>query len=82
MALKSIAATSLAMCLAAPLAVQSHRAKNRFHVNLMANGAFEVVDERGIGARGLWCSAAQYARDVAGAQGNARLFVLTERGTS
>ncbi|MGB7241137.1 MAG: hypothetical protein WBC93_03495 [Sulfitobacter sp.] len=48
----------------------------------MANGAFEVVDERGIGARGLWCSAAQYARDVAGAQGNARLFVLTERGTS
>lgn len=43
---------------------------------------FEVIEDRGAGARGLWCAAADYVR-AAGLDGpRKRIFVETPRGPS
>jgi len=39
------------------------------------NGGFLVADGGGFGARGMWCAAAQYASNVAGASGTQRIYV-------
>ncbi len=68
--------------LAAPLAAQGYRAENRVTVNPLPGGSFEVIEGGGYGARGMWCAAADYARDVLGARGTARVYVKRARGPS
>ncbi len=43
---------------------------------------FEVIEGQGAGARGLWCAAADYARDQLNPANTARLYVVEPRGDS
>ena len=82
-ALRSICVAGLAFVVsAAPLSAQGYRAENRIHVNPLAGNVFEVIEGRGYGARGMWCAAADYAKDVLRAPGTSRLYVHTARGPS
>lgn len=69
-----------ALCSLVPLAghAQVFRAENRVAVVGVADG-FEVRGDGGLGARGVWCAAADYARDVLGAHGFARLYIAEGR---
>ena len=74
---------ALSACLAAllfttPAAAQAFRAENRVTV-LPAPGGFDVQSGGGYGARGMWCAAADYARDVLGARGSEALYVAQGR---
>ena len=40
---------------------------------------FAVLSDGGIGARGYWCGAADYARRALGARGGARIYVAKAR---
>ena len=73
---------ALALALATPLAAQSYRAENRVTVNPLPGGSFEVIEGGGFGARGMWCAAADYARDVLRARGTTRIYILGPRGNS
>lgn len=68
----------LACLLAAPLSAQTFRAENRVEVTPVSGG-FAVRDGAGFGARGMWCAAADYARDVLGARGTQRIYIAEER---
>ncbi len=57
---------------------QAFRAENRVMVTA-APGGFDVAGGGGFGARGMWCAAADYARDVLGARGSDRIFVAQAR---
>lgn len=48
----------------------------------LAADTFEVIEGHGAGARGLWCAAADHARDALNPGGGARLYVVTPRGPS
>ena len=68
------------MCalLALPATAQTFRAENRVYVT-PAPGGFEVSNGGGYGARGMWCAAADYANDVAGAAGTDRRYIARGR---
>ena len=72
-----LSAAALAM-LAVPVAAQGFRAENRVTV-LPAPGGFDVQSGGGFGARGMWCAAADYARDALGARGGQRIYVAVGR---
>lgn len=79
----AMVALPLEFCLlAAPAVAQSFRAENRVVVNPLPGGEFEVIESHGFGARGLWCAAADYAREVLGAAGTSRVYVRQARGPS
>ncbi len=61
-----------------PLAAEVFRAENHVKVTGTAGG-FEVANGGGYGARGMWCAAADYARRVLGAPGNARMYIAEGR---
>lgn len=63
---------------AGPATAQTFRAENRVDVVAVAGG-FEVENGGGYGARGMWCAAADYARDVLGATGFQRIYVAQAR---
>ncbi|WP_137703108.1 hypothetical protein [Marimonas lutisalis] len=56
-------------------------AVNGLTVNLVPDG-FEVVSGVGSGPREFWCAAGQYARQMQGAGGNDRVYVLRAYGPS
>ncbi len=58
---------------------QAFKAVNRLTVVPLGGGAFEVIEARGEGARGMWCAAADYALARSQANGQ-RLYVKTPRG--
>lgn len=60
---------------------QTFQAVNRLTVVPLGNGAFEVIEAYGEGARGLWCAAADYTLDR-GTTRAKRLYVKTARGPS
>lgn len=70
----------LALCALAGPALSSEvfRAENRATV-VGEPGGFQVQGDGGYGARGVWCAAADYARDVLGAHGFARIYVAEGR---
>lgn len=76
--LKKIVFVALAGALALPASAQTFRAENRVNVTPVAGG-FAVADGNGFGARGMWCAAADYARDRLGASGTQRLYVAQDR---
>jgi hypothetical protein len=72
--LSIIAVSSVA---ASPALAQTFRAENRVDVSEVSGG-FAVKDGGGHGARGMWCAAADYARDVHGARGTQRIYVARD----
>lgn len=74
--------TLLAFAVATPALAQNFTAENRLTVAPMADGAFEVIEAHGAGARALWCAAGDYARDNLNAANTARLYVVAPRGDS
>jgi hypothetical protein len=68
----------MALMLASPLSARPFQAENRVTV-VSAPGGFDVQSDGGFGARGMWCAAAHYAREVSGAEGTARLYIAQGR---
>lgn len=69
---------AVALMAAAPLAAQTFTAQNGVIVVPVADG-FSVQDGGGLGARGMWCAAADYARRVEGARAPQRIYVAQGR---
>lgn len=76
--LRLFSACALTAALAAPLGAQTFHAKNGVTATPDA-GVFSVANGGGLGARGMWCAAADYARDVLGANGSQRIYVAEDR---
>ena len=43
---------------------ETFRAVNRLYVVPVTPDTFEVIEDRGAGARGIWCAAADYVRTI------------------
>ncbi|MDF1727000.1 MAG: hypothetical protein P1U53_04530 [Sulfitobacter sp.] len=67
--------------MAGPAQAQTYQSVNFLTVVPLGGGDFEVIEDRGEGARGLWCAAADYALRRGAARAN-RLYVKTPRGPS
>ncbi|QUJ75192.1 hypothetical protein KDD17_09150 [Sulfitobacter albidus] len=77
--MRRIAATAaLATALASGAAAQDFRAANDVIVTPVAGG-FAATSDAGLGARGYWCAAADYAKSVRGAANGARLYIKGTR---
>ncbi|UOA32348.1 hypothetical protein DSM110093_02140 [Sulfitobacter sp. DSM 110093] len=63
-------------------AAQAYRAENWLTVVPLTSRDFEVIEDRGAGARQLWCAAADFAENVIGLPRDERLFIKTPRGPS
>lgn len=61
---------------------QSFRAENRVVVTPAGAGSFSVPSGGKYGARGAWCAAADYAMDVLGQRGTARVYVQQPKTTN
>ena len=68
-------ALSFAVLGALPASAQDFRAVNRVDVTPV-DGGFQTADGAGFGARGMWCAAADYARNALNARSNARIYVV------
>ncbi len=69
-------AGALALGLAAPAG--AFEAVNGVSVEPAAT-SFEVIGDAGLGARGVWCAAADYAQRSAGATNSQRLYIARDR---
>lgn len=76
-----IAAYSCAMALPV-LAAQSYLAVNRLNVVPMNPDDFEVIEDRGAGARQIWCAAADYVQAIGRDRPRLRMYVKEVRGNS
>lgn len=65
---------AVALLGAGPVAAQSFKAQNGVVV-VPVTGGFLVEGGAGLGARGMWCAAADYAQHVIGARAPQRLYV-------
>ncbi len=63
-------------------AAQAYRADNWLVVVPLNTHDFEVIEDHGEGARGIWCAAAEFAQNVLGLPREDRLYVKTPRGPS
>lgn len=77
-----IAVTLGATVLAGAAHAQAYRAENRVTVTGLGNATFSVPSSGKFGARGAWCAAADYAREVLGASGTNRLYVQKPKATN
>lgn len=77
-------AVIFAVCTLLPFsaAAQAYRADNWLTVVPLNAYDFEVIEDRGEGARGIWCAAAEFADKVLSLPGDQRLYVKTARGPS
>lgn len=73
----TLAALAIAV-LPAALNAQTFRAVNDLNVVPLQQGAFEVIEARGEGPRGIWCAAAEYAERRLGTRG--RVYIAEARG--
>ena len=64
--------------MAAPAQAQTFKAENGVKVE-PAGSEFLVTGDAGLGARGIWCAAADYARSNGGARDAQRLYVAKGR---
>ncbi|ASM73325.1 MULTISPECIES: hypothetical protein [Roseobacteraceae] len=51
----------------------------RLDVNRLSDTTFEVIEKGGVGPRGVWCAAANYAIHELGKQ-RGRIYIVTPRG--
>lgn len=65
---------AIALMGAGPSAAQEFIAQNGVQV-VPVSGGFSVQGDAGVGARGMWCAAADYARSVEGARAPQRIYV-------
>ncbi|MEM1073236.1 MAG: hypothetical protein AAF665_17925 [Pseudomonadota bacterium] len=75
----------IAMCsiaIAVPAAAAAFRAVNWLYVVPVSQDSFEVLEDRGQGARGMWCAAADYARAAGLYSPQKRMYILEPRGPS
>ncbi|MDF1726999.1 MAG: hypothetical protein P1U53_04525 [Sulfitobacter sp.] len=75
--MKRLLLIALASVLAAPLSAQVYRAPGKIDVTPVPGG-FAVEDGGGMGARGVWCAAADYAARELGVAGTTRLYVAND----
>ncbi|MEM7520340.1 MAG: hypothetical protein AAF307_04820 [Pseudomonadota bacterium] len=61
---------------------QTFKAENDVTVTPLGGGTFAAATLGRYGARGAWCAAADYAIDVLGAPGTARLYVTQPKTTN
>ncbi len=75
---------TLLICLLLPLqaAAQAYRAENWLVVVPLNAHDFEVIEDRGEGARGIWCAASDFAQTVLALPPAERLYIKTPRGPS
>jgi len=71
---RSIAAVVIASVMAGPLAAQGYPANGRLVFTPLENGV-RIEGDTGHGARGIWCAAADYARDELGARSDQDIYV-------
>lgn len=63
-------------------AAQAYRSVNWLYVVPVNADTFEVIDDKGESARGIWCAAADYVR-AAGLDGvRKRIYIVEPRGPS
>lgn len=72
--------TAVVAALPVIASAQTFRAVNDLDVIALGGTAFEVIEARGEGPRGIWCAAAEYAERRLGAGG--RVYVLAGRGAA
>lgn len=65
-----------------PALAQSYLSINRLHVFSISATDMEVIEERGEGARGIWCAAADFTLQRNGQVPHQRLYVKEARGPS
>ena len=75
---KAFTAALMLAVMAGGAQAQDFRAENRVTVR-PGTGEFSVLGDGGFGARGIWCAAADFARDRLGARGVDRLYVKQPR---
>lgn len=75
-------ALTAGLWLAGMASAQSYTAVNRLQVVPLGGGAFEVIEARGEGARGIWCAAADYVLARDGRGGGKRVYIQRARGPS
>ena len=76
--LRMLLATILCAATTLPATAATFRAENG--ITVTGEGSrFSVPNGAGFGARGAWCAAADYARDVLGAAGTDRIYVAKAR---
>ena len=63
-------------------AAQAYRAENWLLVVPLNTFDFEVIEDRGVGARGIWCAAGEFAQNVLALPAEERLYIKTPRGPS
>ncbi len=71
-------AAIIALMVGGPAAAKDFVAANRVVVVPHAKG-FAVTGDAGLGARGIWCAAADYARTREGATAAQRVYVAQDR---
>ncbi len=74
----------VALCASLPVAAaaQAYRAENWLLVVPLNATDFEVIEDHGEGARGMWCAAASFAEERLGQGSGQRLYVKRPRGRS
>tara|TARA_R110002049_G_scaffold140930_9_gene302389 strand:+ start:861 stop:1271 length:411 start_codon:yes stop_codon:yes gene_type:complete len=74
---------ALCCCLVpATVAAQAYQAENWLIVVPLNTSDFEVIEDHGEGARGIWCAAASFAQTRLGLPRDQRLYVKSPRGPS
>jgi hypothetical protein len=75
---------TLALAATLPLAAaaQVYEAPNKLKVVPLKGGAFEVIEARGEGARGMWCAAASYVIDRSVPTPDNRLYIKSARSAA
>ena len=61
---------------------QSFTAVNELQVIPLSDASFEVIEDHGEGARGMWCAAAEFAEERLGTPSAAEIYVKSPRGPS
>ncbi|MBW4707756.1 hypothetical protein KX928_08145 [Roseobacter sp. YSTF-M11] len=64
------------------LAAQPFRAVNRLYVYPLTADTFEVIEDRGAGARGIWCAASDYTKSAGRDGPRKRMYILEPRRPS
>ncbi|APE44095.1 hypothetical protein BOO69_12275 [Sulfitobacter alexandrii] len=78
----ALSAVVLAAGIPSVAASQSYEAINHLKVYGLSPTSFEVIEDHGEGARGMWCAAADYAINRLGVPRTTRFYVKSPRGRS
>ncbi|KEJ89284.1 hypothetical protein DSW25_09685 [Sulfitobacter donghicola DSW-25 = KCTC 12864 = JCM 14565] len=73
-------ATFVAATLPLAASAQNFKSVNKLTVIPLGQSAFEVIQSRGEGPRGLWCAGAEFAKKRLGARG--RIYILKANAPS